>query len=104
MLQVLASDAFLRWELRMRDQKALAKIRARIERIAFRGVLVGDFKFVGHGVCELRFDVGPGYRVYLALEEGRMLLLYCAGDKSTQARDIERAQRLAERWRRSHEL
>jgi putative addiction module killer protein len=46
-------------------------------------------------VSELKVDYGPGYRIYYAKREERLLLLLAGGDKSTQARDIVRAIRLA---------
>jgi len=54
---------------------------------------LGDSRFVGHGVFELRIDYGPGYRVYFASTGTRMILLLCGGDKKTQDRDIQQAQR-----------
>ena len=50
---------------------------------------------VTNGVSELRVDVGPGYRVYYAKRGSRLLLLLIGGDKSTQDKDIAKAQRLA---------
>jgi putative addiction module killer protein len=42
----------------------------------------------------MRVDVGPGYRLYFT-RRGRLLIIMLAGgDKSTQARDIRRAQKL----------
>jgi putative addiction module killer protein len=52
------------------------------------------------GVFELRFFFGSGYRVYFAQDREAVVLLFCAGDKSRQARDIERAK---EYWRRYQE-
>ena len=43
------------------------------------------------GICELRIDHGPGYRVYYWQEGKTLILLLCGGDKSTQAKDIETA-------------
>ena len=55
----------------------------------------GDVKAVGEGVSELRIDCGPEYRVYFK-QRGRMLILLLAGsDKSTQAKAIRTALRLA---------
>lgn len=50
-----------------------------------------DWKSVGSGVCELRIDHGPGYRVYFGQEGTTWVLLLCGGEKSTQTNDIETA-------------
>jgi len=43
----------------------------------------------------LRIDIGPGYRVYFKRRGRELILLLAGGDKSTQARDIKAALRLA---------
>ena len=65
------------------------RIVARLDRL--KAGLLGDWKSVGGGICELRIDHGPGYRVYYAQEGKTLILLFCGGDKSTQAKDIETA-------------
>ena len=55
----------------------------------------GDAKSVGAGVFELRFDFGPGYRVYYTEHNGEIVVLLAGGDKSTQKQDIEKAKELA---------
>ena len=55
----------------------------------------GDAKSVGAGVFELRFDFGPGYRVYYTERNGEIVVLLAGGDKSTQKQDIEKAKELA---------
>jgi putative addiction module killer protein len=47
---------------------------------------------------ELKVDVGPGYRVYYTKRGDHFLLLLIGGDKSTQAKDIVRAIRLAQTY------
>lgn len=55
----------------------------------------GDVRPVGEGVSELRIDHGPGYRVYYKKQGQEVVVLLAGGDKSTQARDIKIALRLA---------
>jgi putative addiction module killer protein len=52
----------------------------------------GDYKSVGEGVFELRFKFGPGYRVYYALVDQRIVLLLVGGDKKSQGKDVKTAQ------------
>jgi putative addiction module killer protein len=56
----------------------------------------GDHKPLQEGVWELKIDLGPGYRVYYALESTTIVLLLCGGIKRTQDSDIQRALRY---WR-----
>lgn len=71
----------------------MARIQARIERLSLGGV--GDVRPVGEGISELRIDYGPGYRVYFKKCGREVVILLAGGDKSTQARDIRSALRLA---------
>ena len=56
---------------------------------------LGDVRSVGEGVSEMRVDVGAGYRVYFTRRQRVVLILLCGGDKSSQAKDIARAKRIA---------
>lgn len=102
MLNVEETQVYASWFNKLRDAKAKALVVSRIDRIAFYGSLIGDYKSVGDGVIELRFDFGPGYRVYVSLEKGRILLLLIGGNKTRQASDIEKAQKLLKQWRIDH--
>lgn len=102
-MDVRMTAEFDRWLRRMKDVAARAIIVARIRRIGLHGKLVGDFKSVGDEVIELRFDAGPGYRVYLTELQGTWLLLLLGGDKGSQKRDIAKAKALASRWRSYHD-
>ena len=55
----------------------------------------GDVEPVGEGVSELRINYGPGYRVYFKRRGRALIILLAGGDKSTQAKDIKAAMRLA---------
>lgn len=77
----------------LKDAKAKAKIAARIRRLAFGNP--GDVKPVGSGVSEMRIDHGPRYRIYMIQRGEKLIVLLGGGDKATQAKDIERAKRLA---------
>jgi putative addiction module killer protein len=53
---------------------------------------------VGQGISELRIHYGPGYRIYFQRRGKTIIVLLCGGDKSTQAKDIKAAKRLAAEW------
>jgi putative addiction module killer protein len=93
MVQIRKTDIFARWLDGLRDLQARARIQARIERLAMGHP--GDVKPVGEGVSELRINYGPGYRVYYKQRGRELVILLAGGDKSTQAKDISMALRLA---------
>lgn len=55
----------------------------------------GQYRVLTSGVCELKIDVGPGYRVYYTERRGELIILLAGGDKSTQQKDIRTALSLA---------
>ena len=93
MLEIRKTEAYARWIDGLRDIRARARILARVERLATGNP--GDVKLVGEGVSELRIIYGPGYRVYYTQRGREVIILLAGGDKSTQARDIKTALRLA---------
>lgn len=56
--------------------------------------LFGDSKSLGHGISELRVDIGPGYRVYYTIRGQTVVFLLHGGPKGTQTRDIAKAREL----------
>jgi putative addiction module killer protein len=81
---------FPEWRDALRDVKARAKIRIRLDRV--RQGNLGDYRSVGDGVFEFRIDYGPGYRIYFGQIDQTLILLLCGGDKRTQTQDIQTAQ------------
>ena len=93
MVTVLRTTEFSKWLEGLRDRTAVARIAARIDRLAQGNA--GDVQPVGAGVSELRVDHGPGYRVYFKRRGQMLVVLLCGGDKRSQARDIAVAKALA---------
>lgn len=93
MYTVLTTDQYNAWFSQLRDRIAQIRITARIKRVE-QGNL-GDAKSVGGGVCELRVNHGPGYRLYFTRQGLDVIVLLCGGEKSTQSHDIHAAQALA---------
>ena len=93
MIEIRKTSLFAHWLDELRDIRARARIQARIERLAAGNP--GGAEPVGEGVSELRINYGPGYRVYFKQQGRELIILLAGGDKSTQARDIKTALRLA---------
>jgi putative addiction module killer protein len=81
---------FDNWLRSLRDSRARQRVRTRINRLRLGNF--GDYKAVGDGVCELRIDYGPGYRVYYGRDGESIVILLIGGDKRAQDRDIETAK------------
>ena len=97
-MRVLKTDQYDRWFRKLKDVSARAKINACIRRIELSNELVGNWKSVGEKIIELRFNFGPGYRIYAHLHGMELILLLTGGDKSTQQADIQKAKALLEEW------
>lgn len=96
MVELKQTETFRKWRTRLKDERARILIASRLDRLAFG--LAGDAEAVGQGVSELRIHHGPGYRIYFQKRGSTIIVLLCGGDKSTQAKDIKAAKRLAEAW------
>lgn len=93
MVEIRKTGVFSEWLDGLRDIQGRARVQARIERLAAGNA--GDVEPVGEGVSELRINCGPGYRVYFKRRGRELIILLAGGDKSTQAKDIKTALRLA---------
>ncbi|MBC8524453.1 MAG: type II toxin-antitoxin system RelE/ParE family toxin [Chlorobium phaeobacteroides] len=89
----MRSNEFDRWLSSLSDQKAKARILARL-RSAMHGTF-GDCEPVGEGVSEMRVHVGAGYRVYYTRKGATVYFLLGGGSKSTQRKDIKHVKKLA---------
>ena len=87
--------------MRLRGPKAAIAIDRRLNRLQLGNF--GDHRFLRDGVSELKVDVGPGYRVYYAIDGTKIVLLLCAGEKSTQSFDISRACEYWTEWKNREE-
>jgi len=74
----------------LKDRRVKARLGIRFDQIRLVGNF-GDHKDFAGGVSELRFDFGPGWRIYYTVRGNRVVLLLNGGDKSTQETDIRRA-------------
>ena len=96
---IRTTKEYERWIRKLKDLQAELRITRYFDRVARGHALTGDFKMVRPGVIEVRFNFGHGYRVYLTQRGKEILLLLVGGDKSTQQRDIDKAERLAKEWK-----
>ena len=72
------------------DGHAQAKVAIALSRLQ-RGNM-SNVAGVGEGVCELKLDWGPGYRVYFGQDGKTIVILLCGGTKKRQSRDIAAAK------------
>jgi putative addiction module killer protein len=91
--QIISSSEFDAWLAALKDKSARGRILARIVRLEAGNF--GDAKHLKAGVSELRLDFGPGYRLYFTRRGKSIVILLCAGDKSSQTGDIQRAKQIA---------
>ncbi len=93
MYTLIRSSVFDTWLSALSDQKAKARILARL-RSATLGNF-GDSEPVGNGISEMRIHVGAGYRVYYTRTGTTVYLLLTGGNKSSQKKDIAVAKKIA---------
>ena len=80
---------FQRWFRRLTTDQS-TRVQSALMRVS-EGLL-RDTRHVGEGVYELRLHTGPGYRIYFGMDGKDLIILLIGGDKSSQQRDIDRAQ------------
>ena len=81
---------YLEWEADL-SKELRAQIRNRLNRVRLGNF--GDFDHIEGSIFELRFHVGPGYRIYYGQKGKKIVVLLCGGEKRSQSRDIARAKK-----------
>src|SRR4051794_33763392 len=94
---VSGRQPYAEWLFHLKDSMGKDLIRAHVERLAVG--YFGRSRFVGDGLWELKIDFGPGYRVYYLKDGINLIILFCAGTKRTQWRDISQAKKYVEDYR-----
>lgn len=92
MIEIFQTTEFSNWIRDLKDKTARFRIVVQIDKLK-----LGNFKnskTLGGGLFELKVDHGPGYRVYFIKKEQKIVILLCGGDKSTQQKDITKAQKM----------
>ena len=87
------TEIYRTWINALKDRQGRARIQVRIERLAHGNP--GRHRRLAAGICELKIDVGPGYRIYYTERGTELIILLAGGDKSTQQKDIKTAITLA---------
>ena len=95
MKTIKATAEFDKWERKLKDREAAARVQVRIRRLSLGNP--GQLRNLKGGVSEMKIDFGPGYRIYFTERNGEIVILLCGGTKKTQGKDIANAQSLAAR-------
>lgn len=97
MYELVSTQLFDKWLKSLKDRSARNRVLARLVRIENGNF--GDNKKLSSDLFELRFFFHGGLRIYYSICDGKVVLLLCGGDKSSQKRDIEKAEQLLSEWR-----
>jgi len=92
-MRVEMTEVYRDWINALADSVARARIQVRVDRLVHGNP--GQHRVLTDGVCELKIDFGPGYRVYYTERGGALIVLLAGGDKSSQQKDIKMAIELA---------
>lgn len=89
MIEVRTTENFDIWFAGLRDRRVRLRIQVRIDRLSLGNP--GQHRVLPDGICEMKIDHGPGYRLYYVRHGDVLAVLLCGGDKRTQRQDIELA-------------
>ena len=92
-MRVQMTEVYRDWINSLKDRMGRARVQVRVDRLVHGNP--GQHRVLIDGVCELKVDFGPGYRVYYTERAGVLIVLLAGGDKSSQQQDIKTAVSLA---------
>jgi putative addiction module killer protein len=87
-IEIRVTSKFEKWLKRIKDSRAKGQILAKLEYLRWSGNLT-ILKPIRNGLFELRIHEGQGYRVYITIINGQVVVLVGGGTKSTQPNDIK---------------
>lgn len=90
--EILQSERFQNWLSGLKDNQARAVIILRLQRMEEGNF--GNIRALGDKLEEIKFKIGPGYRIYFVRQGKKIILLLHGGDKSSQKRDINLAKQM----------
>jgi putative addiction module killer protein len=92
-MRVQMTEVYRDWINSLKDRAGRARVQVRVDRLVHGNP--GQHRVLTDGVCELKVDFGPGYRVYYTERAGVLVVLLAGGDKSSQQQHIKTAISLA---------
>ena len=87
-----STSQYDKWFKKLKETSSRIKILARLSRVENGNF--GDHKQLDEKLYELRLFFGPGFRIYYTIKKRRVVLLLVGGDKSSQQKDINKADAL----------
>lgn len=87
-----STNEFKKWFSNLNDVTSCRKLLARLDRLENGNF--GDSKQIGNDLFELRFFFGAGFRIYYTVKNETVVLILVGGDKSSQKKDIARAEKI----------
>ena len=94
------SNPYRKW-FNSLDLQAAAKVA--IAELRIRNGNTSNVKWFG-GIGEYVLDWGPGYRIYLAQDGAKLIILFGGGTKRRQQADIEHAKALFAEYKRRKKM
>ena len=95
MFTVKITPEFAAWLDGLKDRMTRLRLSRRLDKVQ-RGNL-GDVRYVGDGLYEMREFFGPGWRMYYTIRDENIIIMLGGGDKSSQSSDIAKAKQLLTR-------